>query len=337
MRPFKFTHTKSSAAAINLLNQNPNASFLAGGTNLLDLMKEDVERPDELIDITRLDLTSISSITTGPNAGGVSIGGLGKNTNAANHQLIRKNYPLLTKAILAGASAQIRNMATNGGNLLQRTRCSYFYDTAMPCNKRSPGTGCSAMDGFNRMHAIFGWSKDCVAVYPSDMAVALSALNANINVMQKDGKIRSIAINDFHRLPENHPEKDNILNRGELITSIELPKNNFAANSAYVKVRDRNSYAFALVSVAAGLVLDGNKIVSANISMGGVAHKPWRAFKAEALLKGKIATLANFSLAAEAEMSDAKPLSHNKFKIGLGKNTMISALEMALKGTDFKA
>ncbi|GGI25382.1 FAD binding domain-containing protein [Pedobacter mendelii] len=337
MRPFKFTNTTTSYAAINLLDKNPNASFLAGGTNLLDLMKEDVERPDELIDITRLDLTSISSITTGTNSRGVSIGGLGKNTDAANHQLIRKNYPLLTKAILAGASAQIRNMATNGGNLLQRTRCSYFYDTAMPCNKRMPGTGCGAMDGFNRMHAIFGWSDNCVAVYPSDMAVALSALNASINVMQQDGKIRSIAINDFHRLPETHPEKDNVLNRGELITSIELPKNNFAAHAAYVKVRDRNSYAFALVSVAAGLVLDGNKIVSAHISMGGVAHKPWQALKAEAILKGKTATLTNFRLAAEAEMSEAKPLSHNKFKVGLGINTIISALEMALKGTDFKA
>lgn len=337
MRPFKFTNPKTSSAAINLLAQNPNASFLAGGTNLLDLMKEDVERPDELIDITRLELTAISAITTGRNTGGVAIGGLGKNTIAANHPLIRKDFPLLTKAILAGASAQIRNMATNGGNLLQRTRCSYFYDTAMPCNKRSPGTGCGAMEGFNRMHAIFGWSEDCVAVYPSDMAVALSALNASINVMQQDGKTRSIAIDDFHRLPENRPEKDNTLNRGELITSIELPKNNFAANTAYVKVRDRNSYAFALVSVAAGLVLDGNKIVSAHISMGGVAHKPWKASKAEALLKGKTASLANFSLAAEAEMSSAKTLSHNKFKVGLGKNTMISALEMALKGTDFKA
>jgi xanthine dehydrogenase YagS FAD-binding subunit len=337
MRPFKFTNTKTSSAAISLLDKNPNASFLAGGTNLLDLMKEDVERPDELIDITRLELTAISAIKTGKNAGDVSIGGLGKNTDAANHPLIRKNYPLLTKAILAGASAQIRNMATNGGNLMQRTRCSYFYDTAMPCNKRSPGTGCAAMEGFNRMHSIFGWSEDCVAVYPSDMAVALSALNASINVMGQDGKTRSIAIDDFHRLPEKHPEKDNILNRGELITSIELPKNNFAAHSAYVKVRDRNSYAFALVSVAAGLVLDGNKIVSAHIAMGGVAHKPWKAFKAEAYLKGKTATVENFRLAAAAEMNDAKPLSHNKFKIELGKNTMISALEMALKGTDFKA
>lgn len=336
MRPFKYTSTNSTSDATNLLIKNPNTHFLAGGTNLIDLMKEDVERPDELIDLTRLDLTSVSTIATGLTAGGVAIGALGKNTDAANHPLIRQNFPLLTKAILAGASAQIRNMATNGGNLVQRTRCSYFYDTAMPCNKRSPGTGCAAKEGFNRMHAIFGWSDDCVAVYPSDMAIALSALNANVKVMQPDGKVRTIPINDFHRLPGNHPEKDNNLNRGELIISIEIPKNDFAAHSAYVKVRDRNSYAFALVSVAAGLVLDGDKILSAHISMGGVAHKPWRALKAEALLKGKMATLANFKAAAAAEMADAKPLSHNKFKVDLGKNTMISALELALRGTDSK-
>ncbi|MFC4211263.1 FAD binding domain-containing protein [Pedobacter lithocola] len=337
MRPFKYTSTNSTSNATNLLVKNPNAHFLAGGTNLIDLMKEDVERPDELIDLTRLDLTSISALTTGLATGGVSIGAIGKNTDAANHPIIRQNFPLLSKAILAGASAQIRNMATNGGNLVQRTRCSYFYDTAMPCNKRSPGTGCAAKEGINRMHAIFGWSEDCVAVYPSDMAIALSALDANVKVMQADGKVRIIPINDFHRLPGKHPEKDNNLTRGDLITSIEIPKNKFASNSAYVKVRDRNSYAFALVSVAAGLVLDGNKIVSAHISMGGVAHKPWRALKAEDLLKGKMATTANFKAAAEAEMADAKPLSHNKFKVDLGKNTMVSALEIALRGTDSKA
>lgn len=337
MRPFKYTSTNSPSGAMNLLMKNPNAHFLAGGTNLIDLMKEDVERPDELVDLTRLDLTSISTITTGLNTVGVSIGAIGKNTDAANHPFVRQNFPLLSKAILAGASAQIRNMATNGGNLLQRTRCSYFYDTAMACNKRSPGTGCAAREGINRMHAIFGWSDDCVAVYPSDMAIALSALNAIIKVTQADGKVRNIPINDFHRLPGNHPEKDNNLDRGELITSIEIPKNNFAAHSAYVKVRDRNSYAFALVSVAAGLVLDGNRIVSAHIAMGGVAHKPWRAFKAEALLKGKMASTANFEAAAEAEMADAKPLSHNKFKVNLGKNTIVSALEIALRETDSKA
>ncbi|PWS26303.1 FAD-binding molybdopterin dehydrogenase [Pedobacter yonginense] len=331
MRPFKYTNTNSSSDAINLLIKNPNASYLAGGTNLIDLMKEDVEKPNELIDLTRLALTKIALLPTGQN--GISIGALGKNTEAANHPMIREQYPLLSKAILAGASAQIRNMATNGGNLLQRTRCSYFYDTAMPCNKRNPGSGCAAKDGFNRMHAIFGWSEECVAVYPSDMAVALSALDANIKVIQPDGKFRSISIHDFHRLPEQQPELDNTLKRGELISSIELPKNDFANHSAYIKVRDRNSYAFALVSVAAGVVLNGNRIVSAHIAMGGVAHKPWRARKAEALLKGKMATVANFELAAQAEMEQAKPLAQNKFKVAMGKNTIVSALSMATKGT----
>ncbi|TDQ08647.1 FAD binding domain-containing protein [Pedobacter metabolipauper] len=337
MRPFKFTNTSNASSAINLLIKNPNAKFLAGGTNLLDLMKEDVERPDELIDLGRLDLTAVRPLVTGNNVVGISIGGLGKNTDAANHPLIRKDYPLLTKAILAGASAQIRNMATNGGNLLQRTRCSYFYDIAMPCNKRLPGTGCSAMQGINRMHAIFGWSDSCIAVYPSDMAVALSALNASVKVMQPSGTARIIAIHDFHRLPGNHPEKDNNLDHGELITAIEIPKNKFAANSAYIKVRDRNSYAFALVSVAAGLELAGGKIISASIAMGGVAHKPWRATHAENILRGKMATVENFQMAADAEMEDARPLAHNKFKIGMGKKTIVYALEQAFKGTGYKA
>ena len=331
MRPFKFTQAGSAPAAISLLTSNVKAKFLAGGTNLLDLMKEDVERPDELIDLGRLSLTATKQLINGS----LSLGGLGKNTDAANHPLVRKNFPLLTKAILAGASAQIRNMATNGGNLLQRTRCSYFYDVAMPCNKREPGTGCAAMQGINRMHAIFGWSDACIAVYPSDMAVALTVLNANIKVLQPNGAERLIAIKNFHRLPGDQPEKDNILNHGELITAIELPANTFAGHSAYVKVRDRNSYAFALVSVAAGLVLQGNRIVSAHLAMGGVAHKPWPLAEAERFLKGKTATRANFSLAAEAAMRSAKPLAYNKFKVELGKRTIISALELALKGDSY--
>jgi xanthine dehydrogenase YagS FAD-binding subunit len=264
--------------------------------------------------------------------GGVSLGALGKNTDAANHPLIRKNYPLLSRAILAGASAQIRNMATNGGNLLQRTRCMYFYDTAMPCNKRTPGSGCAAMDGINRMHAIFGWSEACIAVYPSDMAIALLPLNANVKVLQQNGQQRIIPIKDFHRLPGTNPELDNQLQHGELITAIELPPNQFAAHSAYLKVRDRNSYAFALVSVAAGLVLEGTRIVSAHLAMGGVAHKPWRATEAEEFLKGKQATVANFRLAATAVMQQAKPLVHNEFKVELGKRTLVRTLELALKG-----
>ncbi|GAB3959602.1 xanthine dehydrogenase family protein subunit M [Spirosoma harenae] len=332
MRPFTYTRAKDATSAIKLLTENVNAKFLAGGTNLLDLMKEDVERPNTLIDISELGLTEIKSISNGASQGGISIGGLGKNTDAANHPLIRQNYPLLTQAILAGASGQIRNMATNGGNLLQRTRCPYFYEVAMPCNKRAPGTGCGAREGINRMHAIFGWSEQCVAVYPSDMAVALSALDAIIKVRSSNGQERSIPIADFHRLPGDQPEKDTNLNHGELITAIELPKNRFADKSYYLKVRDRASYAFALVSVAAALETEGSKIKQARIALGGVAHKPWRAVKAEQWLVGKEATDANFKLAANAEMADAKPLAHNAFKVELGNRSIVLALQMAMNG-----
>ncbi|WP_461089968.1 FAD binding domain-containing protein [Spirosoma gilvum] len=330
MRPFTYTRANDATTASKLMADNPNARFLAGGTNLLDLMKEDVERPNALIDISELGLTDIKTLTTGTNKGGISIGGLGKNTDAANHPLVRQHYPLLTQAILAGASGQIRNMATNGGNLLQRTRCPYFYEVAMPCNKREPGTGCGAKEGINRMHAIFGWSDQCVAVYPSDMAVALAALDAVVNVRAANGQERRIPIADFHRLPGDQPEKDTNLMHGELITSIELPQNRFADKSYYLKVRDRASYAFALVSVATALETQGNKIVQARIAMGGVAHKPWRALKAEQMLVGKEATEANFKLAAAAEMADAKPLSHNAFKVELGNRSIVLALQMAM-------
>lgn len=328
MRPFTYTRAKEPASAINQLAQNPGAQFLAGGTNLLDLMKEDVERPTALIDIAELSLNEIKPIA----AGGISIGGLGKNTDAANHPLVRQNYPLLTQAILAGASGQIRNMATNGGNLLQRTRCQYFYEVSMPCNKREPGTGCGALEGINRMHAIFGWSDQCVAVYPSDMAVALAALDAVVNVRTASGQERRIPMADFHRLPGDQPEKDTTLTHGELITAIELPKNNFADKSYYLKVRDRASYAFALVSVAAALEMTGNKIMQVRIAMGGVAHKPWRALKAEQMLVGKEATTDNFKLAADAEMADAKPLAYNAFKVELGNRSIVLALQMAMNG-----
>lgn len=326
MKPFKFSAVNNPAEAITLINKNTDAAFLGGGTNLLDLMKEHVALPNEIIDIGNLSLKEIKAT-----ASGISLGALAKNTETANHPLIRKNFPMLSKAILAGASAQIRNMATNGGNLLQRTRCSYFYDIAMPCNKRNPGSGCAALEGFNRMHAIFGWTRDCVAVYPSDMAIALSALNANVKVLSSERE-RIIPFQDFHILPGAHPEKDNSLQHGELITAIEVPKNDFAEHSAYIKIRDRNSYAFALVSVAAGLTLNGNTIQTANIAMGGVAHKPWRALNAEAYLKDKAATAANFAKAAEAEMALAQPLAHNKFKIEMGKKALINALETAFKG-----
>ena len=328
MRPFKYTNAKDAAAASRLLAANPNAKFLAGGTNLLDLMKEDVERPDELIDITRLNLTQITALPSG----GLSLGGLGKNTDAANHPLVRQNYPLLTQAILAGASGQIRNMATNGGNMLQRTRCPYFYEVSMPCNKREPASGCGALEGINRNHAIFGWSEKCVAVYPSDMAVALAALDATVKVRNPSGQERSIPFADFHRLPGDTPEEETNLEPGELIVAIELPKNNFAKNSYYLKVRDRASYAFALVSVAAALELEGKRIKQVRIAMGGVAHKPWRALEAEKILVGHEATLENFKRAADAEMATARPLEHNKFKVELGNRSIVHALDMAMRG-----
>lgn len=221
-------------------------------------------------------------------------------------------------------------MATNGGNLNQRTRCPYFYDTAMPCNKREPGSGCGAIEGINRNHAIFGWSEQCVAVYPSDMAIALAALDAIVLVQRADGTQRSITFTDYHRLPENNPEKDNHLNQGELITAIELPKNNFADKSYYLKVCDRSSYAFALVSVAAALETDGNQIKQARVAMGGVAHKPWRALEAEKFLTGKATTAANFQAAAAAEMRNARPLEHNQFKVELGKRMIEQALMQAM-------
>jgi xanthine dehydrogenase YagS FAD-binding subunit len=324
MRPFKYSKAADEGNAVQTVSANNQAKFLAGGTNLLDLMKEDVERPTELVDITRLNLAQIKSVSSG-----ISIGALAKNTDTANHPLIRQNYPLLSQAILAGASGQIRNMATNGGNLLQRTRCPYFYDVAMPCNKREPGTGCGAMEGINRMHAIFGWSDKCVAVHPSDMAVALVALDAVVKVQGKGEQERSISFAQFHRLPENNPERDTNLQHGELITAIEIPKNNFAAKSYYLKVRDRASYAFALVSVAAALEVSGKQIKQARIALGGVAHKPWRATEAEKFLVGKNADAATFQQAAAAEMKAAKPLEHNKFKIELGQRAIVRALMQA--------
>ncbi len=332
MRPFRYVRASDPNAAARAVAANPRAKFLAGGTNLLDLMKEDVERPDELVDLTRLKLNEIKPLSEiKPANGGVSIGALATNTETANHPLIRQGYPLLTMAIVAGASAQLRNMATNGGNLLQRTRCQYFYDTAMPCNKREPGTGCGAREGLNRMHAIFGWSEKCVATYPGDMANALYALDAVVRVRGAGGRERTIPVSDFHRLPGDTPEKDNNLQHGELITAIELPGSSFAKNSYYLKVRDRASYAFALVAVAAALELDGGTIRQARVVLGGVAHKPWRSREAEAALAGKPASEESFRRAAEAALQDAKPLEHNAFKVELGKKAIVRALLRAGK------
>jgi xanthine dehydrogenase YagS FAD-binding subunit len=326
MRPFKYTRATEVDAAAGAVSANPHAKFLAGGTNLLDLMKEDVERPDELVDLTRLKLTEIKRTRDG-----VSIGALATNTDTANHPLIRRNYPLLTQAIVAGASGQLRNMATNGGNLLQRTRCQYFYDTAMPCNKREPGTGCGAREGLNRIHAILGWSEKCVATYPGDMANALYALEAVVRVRAASGRERTIPIKEFHRLPGDTPERDTNLEHGELIEAIELPRSAFARNSYYLKVRDRASYAFALVAVAAALELERGTIRQARIVLGGVAHKPWRSREAEAALSGRPASEESFRTAAEAALKDAKPLTHNGYKVELGKRAVVRALMRASK------
>lgn len=325
MQPFKYNRATDARSVGAALSSSPDAKIIAGGTNILDLMREGVERPGELVDISRLVMTQIRA-----SAGGVSIGALAKNTDTANHPLIRQGYPLLSQAILAGASAQIRNMATNGGNLMQRTRCSYFYDISTPCDKRSPGAGCGAMQGIHRNHAIFGWSEQCVAVNPSDMCVALAALDAVVKVQTPAGTERSIPFAEFHRLPGDTPELDTNLQRGELITAIELPRSSFARNSYYLKVRDRSSYAFALVSVAAALELSGQTIKQARIAMGGVAHKPWRSTEAESFLTGKQATEENFKKAADAAMQNAKPLADNAFKVELGKRAIVLALKRAM-------
>jgi xanthine dehydrogenase YagS FAD-binding subunit len=324
VRPFRYVRASDPDAAARAVAANPQAKFLAGGTNILDLMKEDVERPNELVDLTRLKLSEIK-----PARGGVSIGALATNTDTANHPLIRQGYPLLTQAIVAGASAQLRNMATNGGNLLQRTRCQYFYDTATPCNKREPGTGCGALQGLNRIHAIFGWSEKCVATYPGDMANALYALEAAVRVKGAGGRERAIPIDEFHRLPGDTPEKDTNLQHGELIVAIELPESNFAKNSYYLKVRDRASYAFALVAVAAALELEGGTIKQGRLVLGSVAHKPWRSREAEAALAGKPASEESFRRAAEAALADARPLAHNAYKVELGKRAIVRALMRA--------
>jgi xanthine dehydrogenase YagS FAD-binding subunit len=331
MRPFKYSKAGDTATALQKISEGTSVKFLAGGTNILDLMKEDVERPEGLIDITNIPLNDVKLIVTGANSGGISLGALAKNTTTANHPLVRQNFPLLTQAILAGASAQIRNMATNGGNLNQRTRCPYFYDVAMPCNKRQPGSGCGALEGVNRMHAIFGWSEKCVAVHPSDMCVALAALDAVVKVKGRNEE-RSIPFSEYHRLPGETPEKDNNLNEGELITSIEIPPNNFQKNYYYLKVRDRSSYAFALVSVAVALEMAGIEIKKARIALGGVAHKPWRVVEAENYLAGKTANENSFKEAARLALKDANPLSENKYKVELANKAIVRALMQAMKG-----
>jgi xanthine dehydrogenase YagS FAD-binding subunit len=325
---FQYARANDVADAVRLITADPRAKFIAGGTNLIDLMKEDVERPTRLIDITQLPLKSVEETADG----GWRIGALVPNSDLAYHPLIAARYPMLASAILAGASAQLRNMASTGGNLLQRTRCYYFYDTATPCNKREPGSGCSAIAGLNRMHAILGTSEACIATHPSDMCVALAALDTKVHVTGPAGE-RAIAFSKFHRLPGDTPQRDTNLQPDEIVTAVELPARGFAANSTYLKIRDRLSYAFALVSVAAALELQGDTIVEARLALGGVAHKPWRDPAAEAALRGQAATPATFTRAADLMLRDAKGFAHNAFKIDLARRAVIRALTQAAAGT----
>lgn len=331
MRPFTYVKALDSETAVRSFG--PGARYLGGGTNLLDLMKSGVERPALLVDVTGLPLTHVGSVDDDPNSRALSIGGLARNSDIANHRLVRERLPLLSQAILAGASAQIRNMATAGGNLNQRTRCPYFYEPALPCNKRAPGTGCSAREGINRSHAIFGWTDACVATHPSDMCVALAALDTEINILGPNGEPRQIAFNEYHRLPGNDPQRDNRLEPGEIITSLVVRGDNFADHSCYLKVRERTSYAFALVSVAAALEITDETITDVRLAMGGVAHKPWRAVEAERVLRGQLVSEELLSAAAAAEMERAKPLLHNRYKVELGRRLIVRALQTAILGT----
>lgn len=326
MNSFSYARAGDTSGAVQEISKDAATKFIAGGTNLIDLMKYNVMRPAHLVDINRLPLNRIEE----NEMGGLRLGALCTNAETAYNEQVERRYPLLSKAILAGASPQLRNMATDGGNLLQRTRCYYFYDIALPCNKREPGTGCSAIEGFNRMHAIFGWSDDCIATHPSDMCVALAALEAVVNVTGESGE-RQIKFEDFHRLPGDTPQIDTNLRADEIITSIDLPEKGYASHHAYLKLRDRTSYAFALVSVAVGLEMDGDSISEARLALGGVAHKPWRNREAENLLNGKTATKENFEAAAEMIFKEAQGFEHNAFKIELGKRGVVRALEQAVE------
>lgn len=319
MRPFNFA--KVTTIKDGITKKNTSAQFIAGGTNLLDLMKKNIAQPELLLDVTAL------SPVIKTQKSGVRIGAMVRNSALTLDDEILRDYPLIAKAVLAGASPQIRNMASAAGNVLQRTRCMYFYDAQLPCNKRNPGSGCSARHGNNRMSAIIGWSDACVATHPSDLCVALAALDASVSIIEQNGKEGAIPFKDFHRLPETTPDQDNRLPANALITSIDVPANPFNKHCAYVKVRDRDSYAFALVSVAAALHLNNDRIVEARLASGGVAHKPWRWYDSENFLKGKEATLGNFQEAARIATGQTKPLTHNAFKVPM----LSGAIEVALQ------
>lgn len=326
---FQYLRTSVVKTALSLAGKDSKSAFIAGGTNLVDLMKRGVTAPEKLIDINNLPLKQIELVNNV-----VHIGAMVTNSDLAENQLIKDKFPLLSLALQAGASAQLRNVATVGGNMMQRTRCGYFYDLTMPCNKRQPGSGCAAIGGYNRMHAIFGTlaepalAQSCIAVHPSDMCVALATLAAVVVIAGPKGE-RQIKFVDFHRLAGNTPEKDNNLQKGELIIRLEIPVNNFNKNYHYLKVRDRSSYAFALVSVAAALAIKDKTIAAVRLAMGGVAHKPWRLTAAENFLIGKEATATNFEEAARLAMLDAKGHGENNFKLKLAPNSIIEALTLA--------
>ena len=320
MRAFDYARAQSASEAVRLMQAQPQAKFLGGGTNLVDLMRERIELPGTLIDVTGL-----SREIAVRDDGSLLIGAGVKNTALAAHRVVRERLPMLARAVLAGASGQIRNMATVGGNLMQRTRCYYFYDDAAHCNKRTPGAGCDAVDGFNRIHAVLGASGACVATHPSDMCVALAALDAVVHVEGPNGP-RSLNLVDFHRLPGDRPDVETELAGAELITAIELPPLSFGGRSTYRKVRDRASYAFALVSVAAAIDVADGKVRDVRLALGGVAHKPWRASAAEKVMRGRPATPENFRAADEAELTQARGLKYNAFKIELAKRTIVAAL-----------
>lgn len=329
MNPFNYERASDASSAVAMLAQVPTGTFLGGGTNLVDLMKLGVAQPDLLVDVTRLPYNRIELLPDGS----VRIGAAVRNSDLAADRTIRTHYPMLAQALLSGASGQLRNLATTGGNLLQRTRCVYFQDISKPCNKRVPGSGCPARAGYHRNLAILGASEACIATHPSDMAVAMIALDAVVRVLGPDGE-RAIPLVSFHRLPVDEPQHDTMLEHGELITAVDLPRLPFAARSRYRKVRDRASYAFALVSVAAALDVADGIVRDARIAFGGVAHVPWRATKAEAALRGAPATEETFRQAAEAELADARPLRDNAFKVPLARNVLVRTLLDLMEGKD---
>lgn len=321
MRPYRYERAEDLSGAISTLAEAPEGAFLAGGTNLVDLMKLGVTSPEVLVDVRRLTSSEIEDLPDG----GLRVGAAVPNSDLAADRRVRKRFPALSQALLSGASGQLRNVATTGGNFLQRTRCVYFQDTTTPCNKREPGSGCSAIEGHNKNHAILGASEHCVATHPSDMAVAMAMLGATIRTHGPNGE-REIPAGELHRLPGDEPERDTVLEKGELITSVDLPPVDFLANSKYRKVRERASYAFALVSAAAALHVEEGVVRDVRLVLGGVAHKPWRAAKAEEALRGKEPTEENFRIAADAELSDAEPLAHNAYKVPLARNVIVRTL-----------